>query len=87
MARGEDPIEKVADEAIDPGEPRIPPAPPEEGAAVVEPEGVPSEEAEEGGDEELELPEGTVVLYDEEGQPYLAIPIDPEDIPEEGGNE
>lgn len=86
MARHDDPIERIADEAIDPGEPG-----PRSGFTVPaavdpgEPAGVPSEEAEEP-EGELELPEGTVLLYDEEGQPYLGIPIDPDDIPEEGGD-
>jgi hypothetical protein len=85
MARGIDPIERDAEEVADPGEPG-----PRTGFTVPqavdpgEPEGVPSGEEEEGeGEDGLELPEGTVLLYDEEGNPFLGIPIDPSDVPED----
>lgn len=89
MPRGEDPIERIAVDVVDPGEPRLP----DPGAEESEPDPrsgfVPDhgaeEEAEEGEGEGdgLELPEGTVILYDESGQPYLGIPIDPSDVPPE----
>ena len=95
MAKG-DVYDKLPD-AVDPGEPGYRP-PANSGFTVEravdpgeptsgEPEGVPSEEtgdAEAGGEEEgLEFPEGTVLLYDEEGNPFLGIPIDPSDVPED----
>jgi hypothetical protein len=83
----QDMYDKLPD-AVDPGEPG-----PRTGFTVpeaVDPgeqEGVPSEETgeteTENGEEGLELPEGTVLLYDEEGNPFLGIPIDPADIPPE----
>lgn len=89
MVRAIDPIERDAEEVLDPGEPG-----PRTGFTIPqaidpgEPEDVPSAEGEEGEEEDgLELPEGTVLLYDEEGNPFLGIPISPEDVPTEGGEE
>lgn len=86
--RKEDPIEKEAANAIDPGEPG--PRPPVSSGFTApeaedpgEPGDAPPEEGGEQDEGALELPEGTVLLYDETGQPFLGIPIDPADVPED----
>ena len=83
MVRDAD-IEREAENAIDP----------EEIAATATAQHVisaeePPEEHEEGGEEggEDNLPEGTVILYDESGQAYLGIPIETETETEGEGEE
>src|SRR5512138_3229805 len=88
MARGyrEDPAERDAEDAIDPGDPNyaIPFNPDNaeyEVAGDVEYVD-PSVAGGEPADENEELPEGATILYDEDGNAFLGIPIDPSSIPD-----
>ena len=86
-----DEFDNVPD-AVDPGDPQYRSPDNEEyesaGEAPIRPRGEEEPaEAEAVSEEEEEFPEGTTILYDEDGNAFLGIPIDPDSIPDMEDND